>query len=607
MSNEDLVNFNFQNDIEKEETNYTATDLQSIYLNDLNQGNYGNGWINFSNLNLIGASPDKHFDWSNAYCLISHGAVVTLKDTGADPAGSSFGSSATNQNVTTYTFSSENAFALGFKGSQHIVDLPQIKFSGAPVNRNSNYNNFMMVENLKKKTTDQYKILGELMNLQFDNEDSYKIDATLGDINNTVNPVIDISTGLNSSTFRNTGHLNRMRQTNYDNTIFDTNISQFNTNAGKVYNSNSVTNNLQQGLIGVFDDAGNAIPANGQSARRINRLVFQYVSIVPLAELHDFYKKLPSVQSSLGFELRLQCNVANNNSWVVNCTGNGNNNLHTINSVVSNQSVGNSCPYILSSPGSGTSKTGLNITAINTRTFSITVNPFIGNFAGNPAQAITNSSTGSYMPNRIYVPQINFTPEYSKLILDDPIKTIKYNDYYIDQIVNQGPVAGTQITRLFNTQLSNVRQLYILPYLSSKQNAPKSYQSLLSSAPNTVSFCRLRDFQIQIGGQNILVEPFQQNNQFYVNNVLQNIAQLNGNSFKSDFISGQITKSMWEKCYNVFTLDMRRVADEVQDASNKSFQLTFKLDTAETYDFLIILTYMNKLTVDRLTGQITSD
>jgi hypothetical protein len=137
-------------------------------------------------------------------------------------------------------------------------------------------------------------------------------------------------------------------------------------------------------------------------------------------------------------------------------------------------------------------------------------------------------------------------------------------------------------------------------------NAPISYQSLLSSAPNTCTLCRLSNFNIQIGGVNIFSEPMQYVNQFYIHNVLPLLAQENGNSIKSQFFSGQISKSSWEKAYNVHSLDLRRVADEVQDAQSKSFQLSFKIDTTATYDFIIIVTFQNSLTVDRVSGMITS-
>jgi hypothetical protein len=105
------------------------------------------------------------------------------------------------------------------------------------------------------------------------------------------------------------------------------------------------------------------------------------------------------------------------------------------------------------------------------------------------------------------------------------------------------------------------------------------------------------------------MEALNSNNQFYQNNILPLLANINGNSLKSKMMSGQITQSMWAKCYNVYAFDMARVQDQVQDNLLKSFQIQFKCDTASatyTYDFYYIMVYENELSIDRISGQITA-
>ena len=609
MSNEDLIAFNFETDLETIENQYTATDIQWIYINDLNQSQYPNGWINWSNVNIIGASADKYFDWKMGYLLIPHGVI--LSTTG------SFGT--TNAANAEFFHSSENTMAIGCKGSHHLIDLPQIKFAGAPVNRNSNYNNFWMNENLKKKTADQMKIIGDILGFEFDSADSYELSGNYGEINNRLRATTDagqtaIPQLLNQPTaFRNQGHFDRLLKSNYDNIALVNSKSIFSPTNG-TFTSTSSTNSLQTGLVGVYDREFSEIDPDGtgaQNTNRIQHLVYQFVSVVPLSELSDFYKNLPSIQSSLGFELRTQLNCANNNSWTINyaAANPANPGMHTITGIVANQSVGNTCPYMLTQAGFNGANTGLSVFGGATGTgFSITIKPFIGYYANTPltANIVSNGFSGSSgVPCRIYVPQITYTPSISKMIINSPQKTILYNDYYIDQITTQ-PGNGQMVTRLFNTQLGKVRNIYILPFFSAKDRSPVTYKSPLSSAPNTVSFCRLSNFNIRIAAQNVLIEPLQYNTQFYINNLLPLLAQNNGNSYVSDYFSGQVTKSMWEKCYNVYSLDITRVVDEVTDTASKSFQLEWKIDTNNTYDFLVFIVYQNSLAIDRLTGTITS-
>ena len=580
---------------------YPASDIQWIYINDNNQGNYANGWVNWSNVSLIGSSSDKYFDWSQAYAVIPYGVVLTASGAGVP----SFG----NTNGANFTHSPENVFACIPKGNHHLIDLVQAKFGGVSINRNSNYNNFYINETFKSQNVDQAKLLGDIMCSYLDSADSYAIDATLGDVNNrlTGKPT-NLSSGNNATTFANDGLLKRALKGNHDNTAYAVNTSVFNTSA--THTNTALLNSLSTGLVGVYDSTGATPVANG-STNRITRLVFQYVATVPLNEVNDFFAKLPSVQSSLGFELRTQLNVASNNTWTINYNGATAGVEFLPSSIVANQSVGNTCPFMVA-PASNTISgnaglgLGMAVNATSATAWSLAVNPFIGYFGNSPALNNGLPSGSTSLPCRIYVPQINYTPSYSRMILDQPSSKVLYNDFYVDMILNQNTASSNQVTRLFNVNLSRVRTMYIIPYLSSKANTPVSYRSPLSSAPTTCSFCRISNCNIQIAGQNIFVEPLQYNNQFYNNNLLPLIANVNGNSMKSQFMSGQITSTMWQKAYNVFTFDMKKVEDEVQDNVLKSFQINFKVDTTNTYDFMVILSYQNELNVDRLTGQVTS-
>ena len=175
-------------------------------------------------------------------------------------------------------------------------------------------------------------------------------------------------------------------------------------------------------------------------------------------------------------------------------------------------------------------------------------------------------------------------------------------------------IQGSQVSRLFNVQLSRVRTLYIIPFLSGSATVPSPFNSPISSAPTTCTPCRLKNFNIQIGGQNIFTEPMNFNYQFYNNNVLSIMADINGNSLKSKFFSGQITKSMWENGYNVYTINLQKCTDEITDSLMKSFQLIFQVeDNTEPlpanklkYDFYYMITYQSELNLDRSTGTITN-
>ena len=299
MSQSDFIDFNFDVDAQEQTNMYPASDIQWVYVNDNNQGNYANGWINWSNVSLIGSSSDKYFDWSQAYAMIPYGVVLTASGTGVPSFGTTNGAN--------FVHSPENAFACAPKGNHHLIDLVQCKFGGVSVNRNSNYNNFYINETFKNQNTDQAKILGDIMCSYLDNADSYYIDNALGDINNRLTSRTannNLSTGNVGTAYANDGFLKRCIKGNHDNTSYTGNTSLFNIGgANAVHNATAFLNSLSTGLVGAYDSTGAISTGN---TNRITRLVFQYMATVPLCEVNDFFAKLPSVQSSLGFELRTQ-------------------------------------------------------------------------------------------------------------------------------------------------------------------------------------------------------------------------------------------------------------------------------------------------------------
>ena len=68
---------------------------------------------------------------------------------------------------------------------------------------------------------------------------------------------------------------------------------------------------------------------------------------------------------------------------------------------------------------------------------------------------------------------------------------------------------------------------------------------------------------------------------------------------------------MWENGYNVYSINLEKVQDEITDSLMKSFQLIYQVEdnfsqTKLKYDFYYIITYQSELSLDRSTGTITN-
>ena len=196
MSN-DLFNFNYHEDLEPTNNNYPISDVQWIYINDINANNYANGYINFTNVSLIGSSVDKQYLWSQAYLAIPYTITVLAS------AGLAISPDVANVN------------ALSVKSYASFIDWVSVKFNGVSCTRNSYYNHLMMNEKIKQYNSDKYRLYGDIMCHEWDvgTGISYRIET--GERNNNTAPTTLI-TGSNPSNIVNKGHLDRCAKTNID-------------------------------------------------------------------------------------------------------------------------------------------------------------------------------------------------------------------------------------------------------------------------------------------------------------------------------------------------------------------------------------------------------
>jgi hypothetical protein len=553
-------------------------DIQMQYINDSNSANYSNGYINFTNLNLGGGSIDKMYSFSNAYITIPYSIILSgdgtvLKFKSKDPA---------------------NAFATCLKGSHTIVDWVSAKFDGTQLTRSSYHNHSMMNEKIKTYNSDKYRIYGDIMSHAWDN--GYGINlTTVGEVNNNINPILTptgVFTGLSPSSQINTGHYQRCMKNNID--VTKKANSSLNTFLCK--DDASVNTNLRDSMnqsVLVYADNDN--------------LVFQGVVTIPLSQLHPVFEQMPTISSVQGFDLRLQCNLARENTYTMtyNAIATGSNTISPLTIQVV-QSIGKCCPIMVMNPSetgmSGLRTDGARVTGgilkavctIGWNTDNLTVGNVFKGTTGNPC--------------RIHLPTLSFTSDYIKDIATAPQHSLKYNDYYVDSELNLKH--DSTPSRLFNCNLSRPRTLYIIPFLAAKSGSyPSALTSPLSSAPTTCTPCRLKNFNIQIGGQNIFSEPQQFNYSFYNSNAMSILADINGNSPKGALFSSQINKSQWENGYNVFYVNLQKASDIITDSTMKAFQLTYAFEGNNqdniAYDMYYIISYENELNLDRLTGKIT--
>ena len=188
---------------------------------------------------------------------------------------------------------------------------------------------------------------GDIKCHEWDNGYGISYSATIGERNNNSLPLTTLQAVMNPTNVVNQGHLLRCAKTNID-----------------------ITNDQRSSLASFMGTQTSLRDTGNQNVlvyQGTDGLVFQGTAIIPLSELHDFFKQMPSVASSTGFELRLQSNLSRENSYVTRY-GLIAASLSTVPNipdlVTSQQIVGHCCPFFLSNPSGGT--TGANATVGST-------------------------------------------------------------------------------------------------------------------------------------------------------------------------------------------------------------------------------------------------
>ena len=199
MSNS-LFQYHFEDDQQEKENSYPISDVQWIYINDINQNNYANGFINFTNVSIIGSNVEKQYTWSQAYLAVPYTITVV-------PSGGA--------NGLAFTVDDANVNALSVKSYATFMDWVSVKFNGVSCTRNSYYNHLMMNEYIKTYNSDKYRLYGDLMNHEWDTGTGISYSTTIGERNKNTLPT-NLSTGYNPANIVNQGHLDRCTKTNID-------------------------------------------------------------------------------------------------------------------------------------------------------------------------------------------------------------------------------------------------------------------------------------------------------------------------------------------------------------------------------------------------------
>jgi len=298
----------------------------------------------------------------------------------------------------------------------------------------------------------------------------------------------------------------------------------------------------------------------------VNTLTYYIYTYIPLGFIHPIFKKLPVMR---GMKLNLQVGV--NNDYQVELT-------RVVDKItkseVKNSSIGNNiCPFQVSAIGRGHDL---------------------------PDGAKIKLTINSTEQVHIILPQITFTPDFEAKYNSDPVKKISYKDYMVyspNSLNNLGENATVNSESIVNSVV-RPRELIIIP-----QNETSLKNPFSSSPLTTATYAKIKNFNVQINGQNI----WQQSHNYDYESYLEMIGAvaIDGRQFKHFGVSnGLISKQDWDKNYTYYYVNLNNAKNSPDDRLGKQISVSFQSVSKKTLRYFCIVTRERQLLVNVSIGKV---
>ena len=395
---------------------------------------------------------------------------------------------------------------------------------------------------------------------------------------------------------------------------------------------------------------GTLFQANISSALTNSRVI-QIPAVIRLKDICNFFEKIPLLKGST---MRIYLNT-NQCSFTAQYINGQLQQVQATPNTIKQASFGGvslaSSPYILG----GGATNPLMLASNDLGQGGYNVNPLVvSNSSGtnnandivatavnvNFAVSIANCQFKSQFPNssgatcpitqcRLYAPAFTMNPLAETRFLElTPTKKVLYNDIFQFYFPNQA--VGANINILVSNGIPNIRQIVVLPFLTSSgippngvSGASQVYTSLVGStdtptgvgvqpvisstllspfatAGATPDPIPLGNFQILISGTNLFIQQLQYNFEDFYEQMVS-INQLNG-SLTTGLGSGLIGFKEWQYLYRYYVGNASRILPS-EEGMARSVQIQCQNLANVAIDLMVFVEYEKSITVNMATGQ----
>jgi hypothetical protein len=323
-----------------------------------------------------------------------------------------------------------------------------------------------------------------------------------------------------------------------------------------------------------------------------------YLHRIRLVDIHPIFKEL-DLCANPQFKLTLYINTGTAN---IDATAA---NQMKLNSVVLTQ--GMTCPVMLASAALANTNNGI-----------FTTSAKLSLSWGVMGNSITTTGAAQYYPystTRMYIPFYDLLPEKALEIVKQPVKKSRYLDYYVQSFKGQAGTAAptaSQVNANFSLQISaslkNAKYVALLPFANTAAGhfntatGVDQYASPFDSAPWTVQAgSAITNFNVQVGNRWVYNSAQNYDFQGFLDE-FSKIGALNG-GLTHELANGLIDEDKWAIGQRILVADLSRYTDK--DVP-QSLLITGTNASSQGTDLVVIVVYERELSVDRITGEVSS-
>lgn len=550
-----------------------------IYVNDMNNGNYGgSNQILFDLTGLY--NQDKMVNASECFLVIPIIATVCM--------GSSSGTTIDHNSVI-------NDFSLAFKNGYHnLISSIQVEYDNKTVQQLTPFiHQYVSFKRASTMTQEKLKTEGALYGYYPDNQLSwiYNNNASTpygnGLSNNINKGLLDTSKSWGSSFFNNGMFCRQLR-------------TSFNPNQNGMTQLRALNGNINNELKDYTIVAGSGTGATAKNAQ-----VFYTTACIKLSHISSFFENMPMTK---GFLCKLMINV-NMGSLQIDTDVNKNMSLNG-----SNISFPNGmCPIMISSIGSGTYNKD-NLGNLNSQASNINVSISIAK----QQNAIGNLINGVNIPNhnlpqcRVYAPVIDLCVDpRDDYINENRSKLIQWDDYYFGLISD---VTGTINYNITNA-ISGIKGILAIPMIARSIHGLCSASAVSGNGAITTPFSQLlspfcsdgtgplsiTQLNVQLSGENQINNFINYNFELFTSQI-HLVNAINGN-LSDEFGQSVIGLNEFENLQRYYYVDLSRREHDLKAA--KSVTIVGLNNNLVKMDLYIYIIYGKSGVIDVETGKLT--